>query len=63
VAARSKARNVFARSNTGIVGLNSTIVMDGCMCSVIVLPCAGSGLTTADPPCEKSYPLSVSDQF
>jgi len=30
MAARSKARNVFDRSNTEIVGSNSTRGMDGC---------------------------------
>jgi hypothetical protein len=41
VAARSKARNVFARSSTGIVGSNPTRGMD-----VFVLSCVGSGLAT-----------------
>jgi hypothetical protein len=43
VAARSKARTVFARSNTGIVGSNPTRRMDVCVYSVFVL---GSGLAT-----------------
>jgi hypothetical protein len=34
VAARSKARTVFARSNTAIVGWNPTGGMDVCVCSV-----------------------------
>jgi hypothetical protein len=40
MAARSKARNVFARSNTGIVGLNPIRGMDVCQgifCVCIVL--------------------------
>jgi hypothetical protein len=48
VAARSKARTVFARSNTGIVGSNPTQGMDACLhlfCFCVVL-CAGSGLAT-----------------
>jgi hypothetical protein len=36
VAARSKARSVFARSNTEIVGSNFTGSMDVCVCSVCV---------------------------
>jgi hypothetical protein len=36
VAARSKARTVFARSNTEIVGSNPTRGMDVCVCSVCV---------------------------
>jgi hypothetical protein len=36
VAAQSKARTVFARSNTEIVGSNSIGGMDVCVCSVCV---------------------------
>jgi hypothetical protein len=36
VAARSKARTVFARSNTEIVGSNPTGGMGVCVCSVCV---------------------------
>jgi hypothetical protein len=43
VAARSKALNVFARSNTRIVGSNPTHSMNVCVYSVFVL---GSGLAT-----------------
>jgi hypothetical protein len=48
VAARSKTWTVFARSNTGIVGLNPTRGMDVyvrffCVCVVL---CVGSGLAT-----------------
>jgi hypothetical protein len=46
VAARSKARNVFARLNTGIVGLNPARGMDVCVYSALVLSCVGSGLAT-----------------
>jgi hypothetical protein len=45
VAARSKARTVFARSNTEIVGSNPTGGMAVCVCSVCVYsvstPCGG----------------------
>jgi hypothetical protein len=45
VAARSKARAAFARSNTEIVGSNHTGGMDVCECSVCVYsvstPCGG----------------------
>jgi hypothetical protein len=37
VAARTKAGIVFARSNDGIVGSNTTEGMDVCVCSVFVL--------------------------
>jgi hypothetical protein len=36
LAARFKARTVFARSNTEIVGLNPTGGMDVCVCSVCI---------------------------
>jgi hypothetical protein len=39
-AARSKARNVFARSNTGVAGSNPTRGMDVCLrvfCDCVVL--------------------------
>jgi hypothetical protein len=48
VAARSKARTSFARSNAGIVGSNPTQCMDVCVrlfCVYVVL-CVGSGLAT-----------------
>jgi hypothetical protein len=41
VAVRSKARSVFGRSNTGIVGSNLTQDMD-----VGVVLCVGTGLAT-----------------
>jgi hypothetical protein len=41
VAARSKAWNAFARSNTGIVGSNPTEGIDVCVYSVFVLSCSG----------------------
>jgi hypothetical protein len=46
VAERSKARNVFARLNTDIMGLNPTRGMDVCLYSVFLLPCVGSGFAT-----------------
>jgi hypothetical protein len=48
MAARSKARNVFARSNTGVVGSNPIQGMDVCVrlfCICVVLFVA-SGLAT-----------------
>jgi hypothetical protein len=41
VAARSKVRTVFARSNAGVVGSNPTQGMDVCVCvySAFVLSC------------------------
>jgi hypothetical protein len=39
VAARYRAWNAFARSNTGIVGSNPTRSMDVCVYSVFVLFC------------------------
>jgi hypothetical protein len=47
VGARSKALTVFARSNTKIVGLNFTRIMDVCVrlfCICVVL-CVGNGLS------------------
>jgi hypothetical protein len=46
VATRSKAWNVFARLNTGIVGSNPARGMDVCVYSVFVLSCVVSGLAT-----------------
>jgi hypothetical protein len=43
-AARSKEWNVFARSNTEIIGSNLTHGMDVCVYSVFVFPCVVSGL-------------------
>jgi hypothetical protein len=54
VAAWSKARKVFARSNTGIVGSNPNQGMDVRVSSVIVLSCVGSGLVTGLIPCPRS---------
>jgi hypothetical protein len=51
MAARSKARTVFDRSNTGIVGLNSARGMGACprfLCCAVL--CAGSGLATGRSP-------------
>jgi hypothetical protein len=48
VAARSKARNVFACLNTGVMGSNPTRGMDVCeyIFCVCVVVCVGSGLAT-----------------
>jgi hypothetical protein len=43
VATWCKARNIFARSNSGIVGSNPSQGMDVCVYSVFVL---GSGLAS-----------------
>jgi hypothetical protein len=56
VATRAKAWNVFALSNTGIVGSNSTRDMDVCVrlfCVYAVLQAAA--LRRADPPSKESY--------
>jgi hypothetical protein len=55
VAARSKARTVFARSNAGVVGSKPTQCMDVyvrlfCVCAVL-----GSGLPTGRSLFEDSY--------
>jgi hypothetical protein len=58
VAAQSKAWTVFARSNTGVVGLNPTRIMDVCVrvfCFCVVL-CVGSGLTTGWSPVQGVLP-------
>jgi hypothetical protein len=54
VSALSKALNVFACSNTGIVDSNPTQGMDVCVYSVFVL-C--SGLATGSFPSKESYRL------
>jgi hypothetical protein len=56
VAAPSEARNIFARSNTGIGGLNTTRGMDICLrlfCVSVVL------LGWADPPSKASCQPSI----
>jgi hypothetical protein len=45
-------RAVFDRFRTGIVGFNSTPIMDDC----VILSCVCTGLATADPPSKESYP-------
>jgi hypothetical protein len=62
VAARSKAFTVFSRSNAGIVGSNSTQVMDICVCvySVFVLSCV-TALRQADHSSKESYHLCKKD--
>jgi hypothetical protein len=44
--ARSKAWNIFARLNSGIVGSNPARGMDVCVYSVFALSCVSSGLAT-----------------
>jgi hypothetical protein len=44
VTARSKAQNVIARSNTGIVGSYPIRGMDVCSFSIVVLACVGRRL-------------------
>jgi hypothetical protein len=56
--ARTEARTVFGRSNTGIVGSNPTRGMDVCpWFSVFVLSCV-EALRRADPPSKETYQLS-----
>jgi hypothetical protein len=58
MAAQSKAWTVLARSNTGIVGSNSTRRMDVCVrlvCVCVVL-CIGSGLATGWRPVQGYLP-------
>jgi hypothetical protein len=64
VAALSKARTVFARSNAGIVGSNPTQGMDVCVCvySVFVLSCMQvAALRRADHSSKESYCLCIND--
>jgi hypothetical protein len=56
VAAQSKAWNVFARSNTGIVGSNPNQGMDVCVYSVFTLPCVDSGFATGWSPVQGVVP-------
>jgi hypothetical protein len=56
VAARPTAWNVFAQSNTRIVGSNATRGMDVCVNSVFVLSCAGSRLATGWSPVQGVLP-------
>jgi hypothetical protein len=61
VAARSKARTVFARSNAGIVASNPTQGMDVCVrlfCVCVVL-CVGSSLATCWSPSKESSRLCI----
>jgi hypothetical protein len=60
VAEKSKAWNVFARSNTGIVGPNPTQDTDVCLrlfCVCVAL-CKVAALRRADPPSKESSRLS-----
>jgi hypothetical protein len=57
VAARSKARNVFARSNTAIMGSNLT--RDMYVCLRLCCPVQVAALRRAHPPSKESYRLSI----
>jgi hypothetical protein len=46
MAAPSKARTVFDRSNIGIVGSNPALGIDVCQSFCIVLSCVGRGLAS-----------------
>jgi hypothetical protein len=64
VVARSKARTVFARSNTGIVGSYPIQGMNICVCvySVFVLSCVYvTALRRADHTSKESYRLCKKD--
>jgi hypothetical protein len=52
---RYKARNVFARSNTGIKGSNPTRIMEVSVFSVLCCPVQVAALRRADPPSKESY--------
>jgi hypothetical protein len=56
MAARSKARTAFNRSNTGIIGLNPARDMDMCVFAFlcVVLSCVGRDQRWADPPSKES---------
>jgi hypothetical protein len=58
VAARSKAWNVFVRSNTGILGSNPTRGMNVCvrLFYVCVVLCVGSGLAMGWSPVQGVLP-------
>jgi hypothetical protein len=56
VASLSKEWTVFACSNTGIVGSNSTQGMDGCVYSAFLLSCVGCGLATDWSPVQGALP-------
>jgi hypothetical protein len=59
MAALSKARTVFGRSNTGIVGSNPARGMDVFLhFSVLIYPVQVQALRRADPPSKESYQMS-----
>jgi hypothetical protein len=59
MAARSKARTAFNRSNTGIMGSNPARSMDVCpRFSVLCSPMYVVALRRADPPSKESYQMS-----
>jgi hypothetical protein len=60
VVARSKALNVFVRSNAGIVGSNPIQGVDVCVYSVFVMSCMWVAATRrAHPPSKESYRLCI----
>jgi hypothetical protein len=59
MAARSKARTLFDRSNTGITGSNPARGMDVCLrFPVLSFPVKVQALRRADPPSKESYQMS-----
>jgi hypothetical protein len=56
LAALSRAWTIFARSNTGVVGSNTTRGMDVCVRLFCVVPCVGSGLATGWSPIQGVLP-------
>jgi hypothetical protein len=60
-AARSKAWTIFARSNNGVVGSNSTRGMDVCVLLfyVCVVLCIGRGLATGWSPSQGVLPTCI----
>jgi hypothetical protein len=60
MAAPSKARTVFGRSNTEIMGSNPTRGMDVCPhFSVLCCPVQVKSLRWAGPPSKESYQMSI----
>jgi hypothetical protein len=61
MAAWPKAWTVFARSNTGVMGLNPTRGMDVhvCLCCVCAILCVGSGFVTGWSPTKESCWLCI----